>query len=577
MEKLSLAAAIQTQTVLKCPPGRVYVDGVRRRDMHVLSWEVLGPPVFGRVMLTSQPVAPESPPPRIEDFGSLPAIGSVVLIRPAADGAGEDFCGFVTAHRLEVGQDGERLVVEAEHQLSRDLANTVACRWQLDGGQAVRVDSATVVFNADGHLASPDATWVAARQTRLFDTCASARPWTVSDALGYLLATAVGADVECPTLWELAELAGNVDLGTVEITALSVAEAMMRVAQRGGLALRAARGGKGLVFYRPGRGGRRVAVRLQPAGQRLSTGQTNLWRGWVSIRRRPSRPAVLALGDHKRYESTFQALPGWDTSLESSRWRDFVRSESPDWPLLADVYRKWVLNEHDWYGQAPWNLAAYDFSSISAADFVLKAPRRLLPCLSSDRTGASLGVVVEFRCDEDSPWLRWRGPLWVSQDECAVYLGGDTLPGDYFEAGVAGSVQLRITASVFADARLTVQIEGSPAYPQKVLDLSSRAKWSAVHAGSIFYGRTDLGDPASRDDALLLQELASRAAEAASKAVEAELDLGWIDTSYHVGDIVELIEGRAVELPSRAEASPCVQAIRHDFGIEQRTRLFITG
>jgi hypothetical protein len=286
---------------------------------------------------------------------------------------------------------------------------------------------------------------------------------------------------------------------------------------------------------------------------------------------------VLALGDHKRYESTFQAVRGWDPSLQSSRWRDFVRSESPNWPLLADVYRKWVLNEHDWYGQGPWNLPAYDFSSISAADFVLNAPRRLLPCLSTNRTGASLGVVVEFRCAAGAPWRRWRGPLWVSQDECAAYLGGDALPGEYFQAAVAGTVQLRITASVLADARLTAQVEGSPAYPLKVLDLSSRAKWSAVDAGSIFHGRTDLGAPAARDDTPLLQELASRAAEVASTAVEAELDLGWIDTSYQLGDIVELIEGRAVELPSRAEGRAFVGSIRHDFGAAQRTRLFITG
>jgi hypothetical protein len=577
MEKLILAAPSQVSPVRSPAAPRVYIDGARRRDLHVLTWEVLGPPLFGRAVLTVQPTAPGAAPARIEERGSLPEIGSAVLIQPADESAGEDFRGAVSAHRLEIGPEGERLVVEAEHQLAGELSATIADRRQLTDGQALQIDEATVRFNAPDGLASAQAVAIGSREARVFDTSTEARPWTVADALGYLLATTAAPDVECPGLEELGELAGGTDLGVLDVTGLSAAEAMTRAAARGGLALRAAAGGKGLVFYRPGFDGRCGAVSLQRAGEKLSTQFSNLWRGWVSIRPRPSHRAVLALGDYKRYESTFQARPGWDTSLQTSRWRDFVRSESSDWPLLGDVYRKWVLNEHGWYSQAPWNLPVHDFSPVSGSDFALAGPRALLPCLSADRAGASLGIVVEYRCDGSASWRRWRGPLWVSRDEAAVYLGGDALGAEYFQAAVAGTVQVRITASLAADARLTAMVEGSQAYPRTVLEAAQRAKWSAVDAGSVFFGRAGLGAPSVRDDSAMLQELAETASQVASSAVEAELTLGWVDTSHHVGDRIERIAGRGVELPSRGDAQCHIRSVRHDFGSQQTTTLHITG
>ena len=575
METLLLHAPSQESSFRAFRPARVYVDGARRRDLHVLSWEIVEPPVFGKVAMTCHAMA-SGPAPRIEEAGCLPPIGSVVWVRPAEDSTGEDFQGKGTGHRLEVGETGERLVGEAQHQLAGDLSGVITTRLQRSGVSVVEVTQATVRFNVDG-AAGADTVWIAGRETRVFDTYASARPWTVADAMGYLLATEVPADVECPDRQELASLAGDIDLGVLDITGLTVAEALIRVAGRGGLAIRAARSGKGLVFYRPGNGGRRRTVSLQPSGQALSTTKTNLWRGTISIRPQPTNRPVLALGGHKRYESTFLAVGGWDKSLETSRWRDFVRSESSDWPKLSDVFRKWVLNEHDWYGRSPWNLPAYDFSSIGTGDFVLKAPRKFLPCLSTHTTGASLGIVVEYRCNTGSPWRRWRGPLWVSQDEAAVYLGGDALGGEYFQAAVERTVQLRITASLLADARLTFQTNESPDWPPIVVDLSSRAKWSAVHPSSVFYDHSDLGAPAQRDDMWLLQASAARAAEASLENLEAELTLGWVDTSFQPGDIVERIEGRAVELPSRDGRWPWIRSIRHDFGDDPCTRLLISG
>jgi hypothetical protein len=558
----------------------VYADGVRRRDLKVLTWEVLGPPTFGRARLLLHPTAQPTRSSRLERTHELPPIGSSVLIQPGRPSGGVNFQGVVVAHRAELGEHGEQLMADVEHRLSQALSAAITHRWHVAGQTTTDLAKASVRFNGDLHsLASQAAVEVRGRSARLFDASASARRWTVADALAYVIATAVPLDVQTPGLSELASLAGTIDSGTLDITGLTVAEALTRLAARGGLELRAARQGLGLEFYRPGVPTREAGVALQPAGGVFSPSRTNLWKGQVVIRRRPARRPVLALGAAKRYESTFATVAGWDTSLQTSRWRDFARSHSPDWLKLADVYRKWVLNEHGWYSISPWNLPAYDFSAVSAEDFCLRRPRRLLPCLSCDCNGVSLGVVAEVRCGSEAPWQRWRGPLWVSPDECAIYLGGDALPGDFFQAAADEEVAVRVTASVEADVRLTAEVAGDLHQEQLVLDASDRAGWNKVHSGSVFfdYASQQIPPPDERDDFAVLAELAQRHAVVASTATQAELVLGWVNVSCFVGDTVNPIEGRAIELSSSAHRQPFIRAVRHDFDDGQRTTIILEG
>ncbi len=578
MTTLTLSATRRSHTVLRPVPPAVYVEGVRRRDLKVLTWEVLGPPTFGRARLLLHPAAQPTRPLRLEGTSELPPIGSSVLIRPVGNGDGVNFQGIVVAHRAELSENGEHLMADVEHQLSGALSAAITHRWHVAGQTPTDLAKAAVRFNGDLHsLASQNTVKVRSRSSRLFDASASARRWTVADALAYVFATAVPLDVPTPGLSELAALAGTIDLGTLDITGLTVAEALTRLAARGGLELRAARHGLGLEFYRPGVPTRAASVALQPAGGVFSPSRTNLWKGQVVIRRRPARRPVLVLGAAKRYESTFTMAAGWDTSLQTTRWRDFVRSHSPHWLKLADVYRKWVLNEHGWYSGSPWNLPTYDFSAISAEDFCLVRPRRLLPCLSCDRNGVSLGVVAEVQCGSGAPWQRWRGPLWVSPEESAIYLSGDALPGDFFQASADEEASVRVTASVEADVRLTAEVAGDPSQEQIVLDASDRARWNKVHSSSIFFGDQELPPPDERDDFAVLTELAQRHALVASTATQAELVLGWVNVSCFVGDTVDPIQGRAIELRSSANRQPFIRAVRHDFGPGQCTTIVLEG
>ena len=547
----------------------VYVDGLARADLEVTSLELSGPPLFGKAYLRLScqdgSWSPQS---------ALPTVGTAVLIRPCDQTVAMDFPGIVESHQMVFSEAGQELTAVVHHSLARDLSPAITSKWQLNGNNPVELPNVVVRFNDDpSNFCSAEPVEVNGRGGYYFDSSVTAKPWTVAAAISYLLATALPAGIDAPRLEELEALSGEVDLGAVDITGLSAAEAIAEFSRRGGLAMRAALDGYGLVIYRPGLDGSRRSISLQAEGQLFSAGATNLWKAQVAHRPRQGGQGVLAIGAVKRYESTFAMQPGWDRSLETTRWRDFVRSESPNWPVLADIFRKWVLNEHGWYSQSPWNLPTFDFSVISADDFLLSMPRKLLPCLSTDRTGQSLGVVVEIRANSSASWQRWRGPLWISRDECAVYLGGDSLPADYFQAAVARTVQLRVTCSVEADLAVTAEIAGDPALPRKILALAGRAKWAKVHTGSIFYGRTDIGTPAERDDTPLLETLAELDSQTQSPNCRAKLTLGRIDPAFSVGDIVETIEGRNWPIAPDAARLPIVRSVLHDFTSNQTTTL----
>ena len=439
MNIVTLPSRNARRRTLHCMPPAVYVEGRRRRDLHVLSWQVSPGTEFGNVSLSLRQRAADEPAARMEQLHKLPRIGSDVKVCSGAAAGGGEFIGTVVRHRVEVDEQDEILIAECSHRFAVDLSCRISSLWRWSDGQAEEIPQARICFNEGWNgRASNTVTTVRGRTCRVFDSATDSRPWSVADALGYLLASSLMPDAKAPSLGELEALAGSVELGTLAVTGKTAVESLVEVAHKAGLELRAARKGKGLVFYQPGRQGRLRNVRLQAAGEDLDIAETNLWQGRIHVSRRPSTRGLLAIGQRKQYESTFNLSKGWDGSLETARWRDFVRSESDNWPGVADVYRKWVLNEHGWYSGGPWSLLVHTFANISAADFTMRVARRFLPCLSTDREGQSLGAVVEIRCGGAAPWRRWRGPLWASRDECAIYLGGDALPGEYFQAASAG-------------------------------------------------------------------------------------------------------------------------------------------
>jgi len=549
----------------------------------VEAWRVLPAPEFGSARLALARPNLQGSDYRIEDLATAPAVGDHVRICLSGPVSRILFDGRITKHLARVGPDVETISLEAEDTLCERLGGSVVGRWRSLGAMAVQVPAEKCVFNDEREgLASPTKFWVNSRQCKVFQSGPSGRLWSVADILEYLLAAHVPADLAVPASAELEALAGTIYPRRTNVAGLSVAEALAKAAAAAGLSVRGCAtfaGGmvkRGLVFYRPGKSGRRRAVRLQRHGEALDLRRSNLWKGSLTLKGRPARRGVLCMGDLKRYESTFELKAGWDPALESHEYRKFVRSDTPDWLAMANVFRRWVLNESGDYSGAPFNLDAFDFSSLSEEDFLVSKPRRFWPCLSVGEMGRSLGVVVEISYDGGQTWRRYGGPVRVSADQCAVYLADDALAGEYFQAARGHAARVRVTASVDADRRLSVQVNGDPGCGVEVVELPG-AKWAKVHPESIFYECGQLPPAVELDDTNRLIQLAQSLSRSESGAAEAEITLGVLDVSCNVGDIIERIEGRELGLVTFPGAAPFVRTVEHRCGEEWTTHLTVSG
>ncbi|MCD4823582.1 MAG: hypothetical protein K8S55_03175 [Phycisphaerae bacterium] len=565
MQTVTLQPHSRQNTILHPGPARVYIDGRRRRDLRVTTWEVCNAPAFGEVCL-------EAASGYIQQLFRLPRVGARVLVKsPVGFGLGE-FHGVVVQHEVEVGDDGERLVAMVEHRLTTGLNRALLGRWHDSDGSPVLLGNMPLEFNTSPDtLAGGSSHSLPSGRSVVFAACGDTRRWTVADGLAYLLAAHLPAGIKSPGLSELRYLCGDVDLGRYNATGRTLGEALIDIAHRGGLEIRSTRTGLGVVVYNPGRQGRRSRVRLQKAGETLDLSKTNLAGGCILLGTRPSRRPIRVLGAPRQYEATFSLQPGWDSSEETGRWRDFLHDDSDDWNAHRDVFRKWVLNENDRYdGQE------YDFSALSDEDFIARRARRFLPCVSTNSESRSRGIVVEFRLSDSDSWQRWAGSVWVSDEECSIRLGGGALPGEFFAAAVSGGVEVRITASVESDRRIEARLGGDVSLPTSLHDLSAQAGWWAIHSSSIFAGGSG-GVSVVRDDSARLRIHARRNAEFYARATDATLRLGWIDTSFHAGDIVSRVDGRWLELFSNPQSRPYVHSVRHDFGPARQTQLILKG
>jgi len=553
----------------------VFVNDLPRPDLVCVQWKWLGGPDFGQAVV--QACGDSGFLPRVEDLGALPPIGDDVRIAGQPGSLSDaEFVGTVTAHELAAGPEGEQLSAVIEHKLKHLLADTITSSFHVGlGPSLVELPEAAIRFGPPDGLCSPNTVTHNGRTTPAFSAAANAVTWTVADALAYILATAVPSTVNVPTLSQLHTLTNSLPLDDLSITGMNAAQALQTVAQRAGLSLRAARENVGLVFFRAGFDDRHANVALQPATEPFSTEATNLWRGRMAFRRRPSRRGVLILGERRRYEITATLLPGWNPAHHTARWRDCVRSLSPNWATYNDVYRKWVLNEHAWFAGSPWNLAAWTGASVSVAHFLLCQPRQFLPCLSTDHANKSMGVVAEV-CWPNHPWRRWRGPLWVSRDDCSIYLGGDALPGEFFQAAVTGHAGVRVTACVEADARLTAALPGDGGAWIVARAPKGQGLWRQIHASSTFANAPGMGSPGICDDSAVLNRQAARRQECPPPAVEADFELAWVDLGVDVGDVVDRVTGREIDLTAWDDATPSVTTVTHDFRT-QVTRLEVNG
>ena len=139
MPTLIVSPRARPATILAPQPPAVFVDGRRRRDLKVLTWEVLGPPTFGRIVLVLHDGLAPTEPPRMERIGDLPPVGALVSVRPVESAQAMEFQGVVTvscqvmpAPALSPLDDGYRQELERVARALNDLRKDAIAMHSFD-------------------------------------------------------------------------------------------------------------------------------------------------------------------------------------------------------------------------------------------------------------------------------------------------------------------------------------------------------------------------------------------------------------------------------------------------------------
>jgi len=436
-----------------------------------------------------------------------------------------------------------------------------------------------LVFNPDGRPNMADAPYdpPQGRSCRLFAApdAGGADHWTADQAANYLVSFyADAAWLGLPTAAELTKRFGDEVLENVRVEGRTLLEALEQLGRRTGLRAtvalsRRASGelARSLVFV--GRGlGRRLSLYHQMPGETFTLARTAMEAADVEIAWADAPAELRLAADVKLYESTFDLVPGWNPASEGQQRETYRRSGNPGFADVADVYRKWVLNEAGDYTGAPYSAGpAYDFASLFGSSEYLTRRRRFLPTVSTDAAGESYGVYVEVSYDGGATFSRFRGPVRVLRDECGVYLASDQLPPELFHAAERDDLAVRASASVESDARLGIVVERPGLQADHRgrriwMDVSDQYHWRKVDADSIFCG----GPSREVDDTERLAFLAADLWQAERHApAPCRVGLPFFSASYRVGDCIDGVRYRYARLRRSAagiDTDPLVEGVR---------------
>lgn len=514
------------------------------------------------------------------------------IARTASPGGVADsplFDGYVIGVRTEFGPAGPRVLLDAVDALRFHYdGDTLIGQLGVYGlGLITLAAESPLVFNEGGRgNRSQSASPIAGRGCFLFEhTPTRAEFWSAADAVNYLLTTRLASDhrILLPTPERLERLCGQVRLAGVDLTGLSLPDALERLAELSGCGFAieptasVRDGGRWRMRWFAAAGGRVVVLHHQPSGSKLSA-DTNVWAGSLAFPHDGRREEWVALGEPERVESTFNLLPAWNPALEGQPHQDYSRANGY-FHLVADVHRRWVLNEAGDWSTPPFNQGEPpDLAGLFGTHALVLRRRRFLPCLSRDAAGKSLGVAIEVSYDSGATWQTYAGRVEVLAGEAGVRVADDQLPPAYWQAAVAGTLAVRVTATIESDARVRAVQADEPGPDdrravRRVRWLAGRFRRQWVHADSRFAG----GSADAVDDrpalAAALAEYVRRHRESPARGT---LTLPSISAVFQVGDRVRGIGGQGLSFNAddrREPREPLVRRVRHHLGDDWHTTL----
>ena len=468
-----------------------------------------------------------------------------------------------------------------------------------DDGTVVYIRSEEVVFNPDGKgNASGNPVQVNSRAYHVFDVNHNtAAYWTYASAFRYVVSEYIGTvDIfsDCG-LDAVAEMTSGQTLRDVDVTGMDPLAAIGRLCQRAGLTfcIECVLGADGKAVaslkFQKRLGGKKVHLRHQENGAILDLAQTNLSECSLDTVEPRESIRLVGRGDKKRFEATFDLVGGWDPSLETNDYDVYSPSTNPDFFVVQDVFRKWVLNEAGDYSGAPYNRGmAYDLSKVLGEDSYCERQRRFWPCLSRSVTGRSLGYYLEVSLDDGESWQPYAGAFDNLLDQCGIYLNCNQFAPQTWVAIQKGKLCFRITATIVGDEPLQVVLNDVPieaARPVRtvIVDLGREFKYRQVTPQSILHNLTgtELGPPDNIDDQELMRgRLRDYLVRERQVSASGTATLPWIQPDIWPDDRISQISGRNVDLGHRRgsqDYAPQVETVKLHFGSEWTTQIEFGG
>jgi len=543
----------------------VFVDGALCEDLEPVEFVRSSWPEFSWARLLYNPAAQADPeridPERIEDrFG----MGRTVCLRQLYNAIPPEtaidslpvFTGQIEG--IETSLDGRDETVEIlvkDYSAALDRITVYGRHVLRNDGSTLFLSGLDTTFNPSGQAnAGADPVTVESKTYRAFSAdVLAATPWDAAEAISYLLGAYIPNGALCwPDLGQLRMLTERRPIRDLDVTGLSLLQALRRCCQNAGLHFRfepnlAETGPRqAIVFYRNGRG-RAVELNCQPGGRTLGLSRTNI-AALRSVRcLYPVTHRHVAQGDFKMYEATFELVPAWDPALEDTNHAQFSPSMNPQFYAVKDVYRKWCLNEAGDYTASPYNQGEpFDFSRIFERAAYLQRRRRFWPTLSTDRQGNSLGYVLDVSYDAGLHWWTYVYAFDNLLNECGIWLSSDQLDVDIWVAALKGVLKVRMTASVVSDERLTAVATDGPVgstapVADHVITLPRLFRYRKVSTQSLF-AQTDsltLGEPDEADDSAALDAFVrGQATEAAAIVETTQIQTPALMLHLHPGDKV---------------------------------------
>ena len=328
-------------------------------------------------------------------------------------------------------------------------------------------------------------------------------------------------------------------------------------------------------------------IYLQALGEELDLALTNASESSVTTNIADIANEILGQGSLVERQITIELQRTWSESDDATDLQDMQISDplSDFHSTKQKVWRKWAGNEAGDFNDVRDENATPNFDSVFGEGNWIARRRRMGRCLQFDETEKRAAPVVEWMSPYTQQWEEIP-PEWactILDDQIGVYFSGDTPPLELVNAGA--NARVRITGTIKGDKRVQSTATRRNTSPnintiKLFIDLSDRFHDRQVVTTGDYASEAATGgngsDEQQNGDEMLdyLEELQDIEDSA---AIQAEFTLFGLHFEYEIGDSINSIAGRDIDLNRNAEERedkkyPQITAIRHLWQ-QQRTVL----